>query len=158
MPTTSDRDARSGTKAVGSIRQNYSRIEINRFHTFRNRAVWYHCCPCSTSSPGSRGGQSRDRGPLASRPLPLVLESDLSETASRKKKLSGKVRDLIFQMGAEDPTWGAPRIYGELLVLGVSLSQNELPVPKENSVRPGADVIPQANRKFQAVRGLGSVG
>jgi len=28
---------------------------------------------------------------------------------------------LIFQMVAENPTWGAPRIHGELLKLGYAL-------------------------------------
>src|SRR6202165_6219962 len=35
-----------------------------------------------------------------------------------RKKLSKEVRDLIYQMVAENPTWGAPRIHGELLMLG----------------------------------------
>ena len=33
-----------------------------------------------------------------------------------------EVRDLIFQMVAENPTWGAPRIHGELLMLGLDVS------------------------------------
>ena len=36
-----------------------------------------------------------------------------------KKKLSGEVRDLIFRMVAENPTWGAPRFHGELLARGL---------------------------------------
>jgi len=28
-----------------------------------------------------------------------------------------EVRELIFRMVAENPTWGAPRIHGELLML-----------------------------------------
>jgi len=35
-----------------------------------------------------------------------------------RKKLSMEVRELIFRLVAENPTWGAPRIHGELLMLG----------------------------------------
>ena len=35
-----------------------------------------------------------------------------------RKRLTKEVRDLIFGMGAENATWGAPRIHGELLMLG----------------------------------------
>ena len=34
-----------------------------------------------------------------------------------------EIRALIFQMVAENPTWGAPRIHGELLKLGLDLSE-----------------------------------
>ena len=37
--------------------------------------------------------------------------------------MSREVRDLIFRMVAENPTSGAPRIHGELLKLGVELSE-----------------------------------
>ena len=33
-----------------------------------------------------------------------------------RKPFSREVRDLIFRMVAENPTWGAPRIHGELRV------------------------------------------
>jgi putative transposase len=36
------------------------------------------------------------------------------------------VRDLIFRMVAENPTWGAPRIHGELLILGFALSERTI--------------------------------
>jgi putative transposase len=32
-----------------------------------------------------------------------------------RKRLPREARDLIFRMVAENPTWGAPRIHGELL-------------------------------------------
>ena len=37
--------------------------------------------------------------------------------------MSKEIRDLIFRMVAENPTWGAPRIHGELLKLGFDLSE-----------------------------------
>jgi hypothetical protein len=36
---------------------------------------------------------------------------------------SKEVRDLIFQMVTENPSWGAPRIHGELLMLGFDVSE-----------------------------------
>src|SRR5262250_1677980 len=40
-----------------------------------------------------------------------------------RKKLSSEVRELILRMTAENPTWGAPRIHGELLMLGFAISE-----------------------------------
>ena len=37
--------------------------------------------------------------------------------------MSKEIRALIFQMVAENPTWGAPRMHGELLKLGIPLAQ-----------------------------------
>jgi putative transposase len=38
-----------------------------------------------------------------------------SRRPAGRKRISEELRDLIFQMVAENPTWGAPRIHGELL-------------------------------------------
>ena len=40
-----------------------------------------------------------------------------------RRRTSKEVRDLICQMMAENPTWGAPRIHGELLMLGFDISE-----------------------------------
>jgi putative transposase len=40
-----------------------------------------------------------------------------------RKPVSRELRALIFRMAAENPTWGAPRIHGELLKLGFPISQ-----------------------------------
>lgn len=37
-----------------------------------------------------------------------------------------EVRELIFRMARENPTWGAPRIHGELLMLGIDLSERTI--------------------------------
>jgi hypothetical protein len=37
-----------------------------------------------------------------------------------------EVRDLIRQMNAANPLWGAPRIHGELLKLGIQISQTTI--------------------------------
>jgi transposase InsO family protein len=43
-----------------------------------------------------------------------------------RKRISKEVRDLIFRMVAENPTWGAPRIHGELLMLGFDISERTI--------------------------------
>ena len=43
-----------------------------------------------------------------------------------RKRISKEVRDLIFRMVAENPTWGAPRIHGELLMLGCDLRERTI--------------------------------
>jgi hypothetical protein len=40
-----------------------------------------------------------------------------------RKPISRDLRELIFRMVAENPTWGAPRIHGELLKLGFDISE-----------------------------------
>jgi putative transposase len=43
-----------------------------------------------------------------------------------RKQTPREVRELIFRMVAENPTWGAPRIHGELLMLGFDLSERTI--------------------------------
>src|SRR5947209_14426395 len=40
-----------------------------------------------------------------------------------RTRISRELRELIFRMVAENPTWGAPRIHGELLMLGFDVSE-----------------------------------
>jgi len=42
------------------------------------------------------------------------------------KRISKQIRDLIFQMVVENSTWGAPRIHGELLMLGFDVSERTI--------------------------------
>ena len=43
-----------------------------------------------------------------------------------RKRVSKELRALIFRMVAENPSWGAPRIHGELLKLGFDLSERSV--------------------------------
>jgi len=43
-----------------------------------------------------------------------------------RKRISREVRELIFRMVAENPRWGAPRIHGELLMLGFDVSERTI--------------------------------
>ena len=43
-----------------------------------------------------------------------------------RRRISREARDLIFKMVAENPTWGAPRIHGELLMLGFDVSERTI--------------------------------
>jgi len=40
--------------------------------------------------------------------------------------VSGEVRDLIRKMSRENPLWGAPHIHGELLKLGIEISETSV--------------------------------
>jgi putative transposase len=42
---------------------------------------------------------------------------------SGRSKTNAKIRDLIRRMSSANPFWGAPRIRGELVKLGVDVSQ-----------------------------------
>ncbi len=43
-----------------------------------------------------------------------------------RRRTPKEVRELIFRMMVENPTWGAPRIHGELLMLGFDVSERTI--------------------------------
>src|SRR5229473_1835754 len=43
-----------------------------------------------------------------------------------RRQTSKEVRELIFRMVVENPTWGAPRIHGELLMLSFDVSERTI--------------------------------
>ena len=42
------------------------------------------------------------------------------------RRISQQIRELIFQMVADNPSWGAPRIHGELRMLGFDVSEKAI--------------------------------
>ena len=48
-----------------------------------------------------------------------------SRKRAGRPKIDRSLRDLIQRMSKENPTWGAPRIHGELLMLGFEVEKND---------------------------------
>ncbi len=69
-------------------------------------------------------GHARNRGALAPGWIPLVLEADLQSQEAHRETTD--IEELIFRMVVENPTWGAPRIHGELLMLGFDVSERTI--------------------------------
>lgn len=63
---------------------------------------------------------SRQPDPVVPSGIPAVLAMALE---IRRPSVEREVRDLIRQMSGANPLWGAPRIHGELLKLGIEVSQ-----------------------------------
>jgi transposase InsO family protein len=64
-------------------------------------------------------GQAGNCDPVAPSAIPPVLAMAFEIRAS----VDREIRDLIRQMSSANPLWGAPRIRGELLKLGIEVSQ-----------------------------------
>lgn len=47
-----------------------------------------------------------------------------SSRVGGRPKIDREIRDLIRRMSRENPLWGAPRIHGELLILGIEVAQS----------------------------------
>jgi transposase InsO family protein len=59
-------------------------------------------------------------------PSPTHYGRDGFRQVGGRKCVSKELRALIFRMVAENPTWGAPRIHGELLKLGFDVSERSV--------------------------------
>jgi hypothetical protein len=71
-------------------------------------------------SKGDGVGQAGNGDSMAPSGLPSVLALALEIRAASVER---EIRDLIRQMSSANPLWGAPRIHGELLKLGIEISQ-----------------------------------
>ena len=69
-------------------------------------------------------GKAGNRGPVASQGLPALLAVAIKIAPDwSAEDEHTEIRRLIRQMSMANPIWGAPRIHGELLMLGIEVSQ-----------------------------------
>jgi hypothetical protein len=76
---------------------------------------------CREQRPGHC--QTRNRCRLASGWLSVVWRLRSRPKSLGRPKIDAEVRALIRRMVNENPSWGAPRIHGELLKLGFDVSE-----------------------------------
>ena len=70
--------------------------------------------------------QTRDRHRLAPQRLPFVLDLEGSARKNRKARSLVRGPPLIRTMSLANPLWGAPRIHGELLKLGIQVGETSV--------------------------------
>jgi putative transposase len=79
-----------------------------------------------------------------------------SRCCAGRHSISAEVRNLIHQMSLANPRWGAPRIHGELLKIGIEVSQATVAkymVRKKTTLPVVAD-LPSESRQGLGLRGL----
>src|ERR1700758_5831602 len=59
--------------------------------------------------------------------------------------ISREIRDLIRQMCRENPGWGAPRIHGELLKLGIDIGESRVSKYMVRSRKPPSQTLCRRN-------------
>ena len=82
---------------------------------------------CALSDRATYSGRPHDRPagdryPLASGGLSLLLALEVASRGGRPR-VPREIRRLIREMSLANPLWGAPRIHGELLKLGIEVAQ-----------------------------------
>jgi putative transposase len=70
--------------------------------------------------------RARDGRGLASQGLLSFLELEGAHGQPGRPVISREVRGLIRKMCRENPSWGAPRIHGELLKLGIDIGESSV--------------------------------
>ncbi len=67
--------------------------------------------------------EASNRHRLASKRLPTILDVEVVAARGGHPPIPRDVRALISRMSRENPLWSAPRIHGELLKLGIEVSE-----------------------------------
>jgi putative transposase len=75
---------------------------------------------------GTDSGPSGNGHPLAPPGIPPLLEVKSRQGRSGRPQVATETRQLIRRMSRENPLWGAPRIHGELLKLGIDIGETSV--------------------------------
>jgi hypothetical protein len=70
----------------------------------------------------------------------LPHTGDGSRSPGGRPPIAQEVRDLIRRMSVENPLWGATKIHGELLKLGIEVAQSTVSIWRPGGIdhcRPG---------------------
>ena len=72
-----------------------------------------------------------------------------SRSPGGRPRIAQEVRDLIRRMSLENPLWGATKIHGELLKLGIQVAQSTVSTYMVATARPAIadleDLRPQSH-------------
>jgi hypothetical protein len=109
-----------------SQRPRFSATERNQLSVPLENLEMSVCRPLARVVLGARHRQTRDGVGLASCQLSPVLDLEGAPRTPGQPVISRELRDLIRRMRRENPTWGAPRIHGELLKLGINLGETSV--------------------------------
>jgi hypothetical protein len=83
--------------------------------------------PAVSEDPRSARHRSAGyRRSLASHRFPLLLALEIAVSSPGRPAVPAEIRQLIRQMSVAKPLWGAPRIHGELLKLGIDIGQTSI--------------------------------
>ena len=79
----------------------------------------------SINPEGCHNHPARDARALAQGRLSLLLALEVA-LSGRRPQIETDLRALIRRISVENPLWGAPRIHGELLKLGLEIAQSSV--------------------------------
>ena len=72
---------------------------------------------------GARHRATGNGHPMAPSGIQVVLALEIPNGRPGRPPIEREIRDLIRRMSRENPTWGAPRILSELLLLGYHVAE-----------------------------------
>jgi len=88
-------------------------------------------------------GQARDRDTVASARLSTLLALEIPRSGGRPR-IDREIRALIRRTNKENPLWGAPRIHGKLLMLGIEVAQSTVARYSSERSCPSVHVVGKA--------------